>query len=98
MSDTLTLTAIGITTAVGLVVGYVIVGWIGRMSTLKAADRIARSFSTQAALARASPVLRGKLEQYRLAKLRRHLGASSHVHMVASELVTEYRLLSLERR
>ncbi len=98
MSDTFTLTAIGITTAVGLAVGYVIVGRLGRMRTLKAADRIARSFSTQEALAQASPILRGKLEQYRLAKVRRNLGASSQMHIVASELVAEHRLFSLERR
>jgi hypothetical protein len=98
MNDTFTLAAIGITTAVGLVVGYALVRWIRRMRTLQVADRIARSFSTQRELAQASPVLRDKLQRYRLAKVRRHLGASSEMHAVASELAAEYRLFNLERR
>jgi len=77
MNDTFTLGAIGIMTAIGLVVGYALVRWIRRMRTLQAADRIARSFSTQQALAQANPVLRDKIERYRLAKVRRDLGASS---------------------
>ena len=98
MNDTFTLGAIGIMTAIGLVVGYALVRWIRRMRTLQAADRIAHSFSTQQALAQASPVLRNKLERYRLAKLRRDLGASSEMRAVASELVAEYRLFSLDLR
>jgi hypothetical protein len=81
-----------------LVVGYALVHWARRMRTLQAADRILRSFSTQQSLVQAPPVLRNKLERYRLAKVRRDLGASSEMHAVASELVAEYRLFSLDLR
>jgi hypothetical protein len=98
MNDIFTLAAIGITTAVGLVVGYALVRWVRQMRILQVADQIARSFSTQQALAQANPVLRDKIERYRLAKVRRDLGASSEMHAVASELVAEYRLFSLDLR
>jgi len=59
--------------------------------------QIARSFGTEQALAQASRELRSKLENYRLAKVRANLGASSPLHAAAAELVREHRLSMLGR-
>jgi hypothetical protein len=98
MNDILTLSQIGLALALALVMGYEIARWIRRMLILRAAKRIADAYSTEQALASASPFLRHKLERYRLAKLRAALGASRSTHAAATELVVEYRLFSLERR
>lgn len=90
--------AVGSATVVALVAACLLARWIGRLRTLRAADRVARSLSSEQALAQVSPLLREKLERYRLAKLRVHLGSASPVHAAAEELVRENRLFNLERR
>jgi|SRR5512134_2735370 hypothetical protein len=98
MNDTLALLAIGPALALALFACYRLATWIGKQRTLRAAEQIARSFSTQQALAQASAALREKLERYRLAKVRSNLGAPSSLHSAATELVREHRLSMLERR
>lgn len=97
MSDNLTLVAIGPGIAVALFLCYRLARWISRRRTLRAADRIAESFSTEHALMQAGRTLRSKLECYRLAKVRSNLGAAATVHAAATELVREHRLHLLER-
>src|SRR5262245_22144888 len=98
MNDVLTLAGLGLTLALALASGYELVHWIRRMLILRAAERIAKAYSTELALTRASLFLRQKLERYRLAKLGGGLGASRSAHAAATELVDEYRLFRLERR
>ena len=98
MNDILNLVGVGLGFALALVMGYELVGWIRRMLILRAANRIADSYSTEQALTRASLVLREKLKRYRLARLRAGFGASGLTYAAATELVDEYRLFSLERR
>jgi hypothetical protein len=69
----------------------------GSANSERAAERIARAFATEQAPARASRELRSKLENYRLAKVRANLSASSPPHAAATELVREHRLYALER-
>ncbi|HSD42757.1 MAG TPA: hypothetical protein VLD36_12930 [Burkholderiales bacterium] len=98
MGDHLTLLPIGLTIAVALFACYPLAKWIGRQRTLRAAERIARSFATEQVVAQASPALREKLERYRLAKVRSNLGAARSLHAAATELVRELRLYALEHR
>jgi hypothetical protein len=97
VNEPLTLVTTGIAIAVALYVCYWLARWLDRQRTLRAADRIAASFSTEHALKQAAPTLRSKLECYRLAKVRSNLGASSSLHAAATELVREHRLSALER-
>ena len=55
MNDILSLVGIGLGLALALEISYEIVRWIRRMLTLRAADRIARSYSTEQALASGEP-------------------------------------------
>ena len=98
MGHHLTLVPIGLAIAVALFACYPLAKWIGRQRALRAADQIARSFATEQALAQASRELRSKLENYRLAKVRANLGASSPLLAAATELVREHRLQALEHR
>ena len=98
MNEHLTLAAIGLAIAVAIFACYPLARWIGRQRMLRAAERIARSFAGEQAVARASSALREKLERYRLAKVRSTLGASSSLHAAAAELVLEHRLHALEHR
>ena len=97
MNEILNLVGIGLGLALALMISYEIVRWIRRMLILRAADRIARSYSTEQAFASASLLLRYKLERYRLARLQAVLGTSGSMHAAATELVQEYRLFSLGR-
>lgn len=97
MTDHLTVVPLGLATAVALFACYPLAKWVRRQRTLWAAMQIARSFGTEQALAQASRELRSKLENYRLAKVRANLGASSPLHAAAAELVREHRLSMLER-
>jgi hypothetical protein len=83
--------------AVALFACYPLANWIGKQQTRQAAERIARSFATEQALAQASRESRSKLENFRLAKVRANLGASSSVHAAALELAHEHQLHVLER-
>lgn len=98
MIDHLTIAPIGFAIAVALFACYPLAKWIGSQRMLRAAAQIAHSFETEEAPAQASRELRSKLENYRLAKVRANLGASSPLHGAATELVREYRLHALERR
>lgn len=97
MTNHLTLAPIALAIAVALFACYPLAKWVGRQRTLRAAAQIARSFGTEQALAQASRALRNKLENYRLAKVRANLGASSPLHAAAAELVREHRLSMLDR-
>ena len=98
MNDVLNLVGIGLGLALALTVGHEIVRWIRRMLILRAANRIAASYSTQQALTRTSPLLQQRLDRYRVVKLRAGLGTSDLMHAAASELVEEHRLFRLEHR
>jgi hypothetical protein len=83
---------------VGVAIAVALFACLGRQRTLRAAERIGRSFATEQALAQASPALRDRLERYRVAKVRASLGVPSSLHAAATELVREHRLYALERR
>ena len=97
MNDHVTFAAV-LAIAVAMFACYPVARWLGRQRTLRAAEQIARSFSTEQALAQASRELRSNLENYRLAKVRANLSAPSTLHGSATELVREHRLYALEHR
>jgi hypothetical protein len=97
MNEPLRLVAIGLAIAAALYACYRLARWLDRQRTLRVANRIAASFSTEHRLNQATPTLRSKLESYRLAKVRSNLGVSSSLHAAATELVREHRLSTLEQ-
>ena len=98
VSDDLVPVVAALAVAISLAACHRLAKWHGMRRTLRAAARIASSYETEQALAQAGRALRGKIETYRLAKVRANLGASSTLHAAATELVREHRLHLLERK
>lgn len=97
MNEAIELAATGFAVAAALGASVPALRWIGRQRTLRAAELIARSFSTGQARVQMTSELRRSLERYRLSRVRAKLGAPSAVVDAAAALVKEYRLAGLDR-